>query len=168
MSTERVSPRVSRACLEAAAIGLSAALVALAFNFVRPGGLPLMASAPYETLVPCPEPGGEVTAWAPEAAMAERSGTALIDARGREAFAAFHLPGALSVPYDWLDPTPDGRLHELVRTVAASGAQRVLVYGDGGRPDSGEYLAREISGRGIKNVGFVRGGLPALRAGRAR
>jgi hypothetical protein len=38
----------------------------------------------------------------------------------------------------------------------------VIVYGDGGRPDSGEYLGKEISGRGIKNVYFIRGGAPAV------
>jgi hypothetical protein len=51
---------------------------------------------------------------------------------------------------------------ELARSIAASGASRVVVYGDGGRPDSGEHLGREISGRGIKNVFFVRGGAAAV------
>ena len=57
---------------------------------------------------------------------------------------------------------PDDLLQALVETIAASGATRVVVYGDGGAPDSGEYLGREISGRGIKNVFFVTGGAPAL------
>ena len=80
-----------------------------------------------------------------------------------EALAGPRLPGAINVPFDWLDPIPDARLAELVRAIAASRATRVVVYGDDERPDSGEHLGREISGRGIKNVSFVRGGAPALQ-----
>jgi hypothetical protein len=40
----------------------------------------------------------------------------------------------------------------------------VVVYGDGGAPDTGELLAREISGHGIKHVFFVEGGAPELRS----
>ncbi len=57
---------------------------------------------------------------------------------------------------------PDDHLQELAELIASSRATRVVVYGDGGRPDSGEHLGKEISGRGIKNVGFVEGGAPAL------
>ncbi len=42
----------------------------------------------------------------------------------------------------------------------------MVVYGDGGDPDSGEQLARELAGKGIRNVGFVRGGAPAILAAR--
>jgi hypothetical protein len=70
----------------------------------------------------------------------------------------------VNVAYDWLDPVPEETLSELARSIAASGATRVVVYGDGKRPDSGEHLGREISGRGIKNVFFIRGGAPAVLA----
>ena len=142
-----------------------AAGAGLAANALRPAGLPLIARAPYETLVPCPEPGGEVTALEAGEALALRPRTVLIDARSGPESTAAAVPGALNVPYDWLDPTPEAVLRELARTVAASGASRVVVFGDGGRPDSGEHLARELSGRGIRNVTFVRGGAPALLAG---
>ncbi len=72
------------------------------------------------------------------------------------------------MPYDWLDPVPETVLRELARSIAASRATRVVVYGDGGRPDSGEHLGREISGRGIRNVAFVRGGAAALLGERDR
>jgi hypothetical protein len=39
-----------------------------------------------------------------------------------------------------------------------------MVFGDGQDPDSGEQLARELAGRGIRNVRFVQGGAPALAA----
>jgi rhodanese-related sulfurtransferase len=164
MSTEAPDRPLARACREAAVVAALAACAGLAFNAIRPGGLPLFAAAPYETMVPCPEPGGEVAAVEPSEARAG-GGTLLIDARDVAAFAAGTVPGALNVPYDWLDPTPEESLRALARSVAATGARRVLVYGDGGRPDSGEHLARELSGRGIKNVSFVRGGAPALLGG---
>lgn len=152
----------ARTLREATVVALAASALALAVNAARPRGLPLVACSPYEVLVPCPEPGGPVTALEPGEAAPASARTFLIDARDGAAYAADHLPGAVNVPYDWLDPVPEATLHELARSIAASRATRVVVYGDGGRPDSGEHLGREISGRGIRNVAFVRGGAAAL------
>jgi hypothetical protein len=157
-----MAPMWTRALREATAVVVAASTVALAANALRPGGLPLVGRSPYEVLVPCPEPGGPVAALEPGEAAPESAHTFLIDAREGTAFADGHLPGAVSVPYDWLDPLPEARLRELARAIAASRATRVVVYGDGGRPDSGEHLGREISGRGIRHVAFVRGGALAL------
>ena len=158
-------PGVHRTLLEAAAVAGGAALLALAVNALRPSGLPLVAPAPYETLVPCPEPGGPVAALEPSDPALRGPRLFLVDARDADAFRRGHAAGAVNVPYDWLDPLPQAVLGELARRIAASGAARVVVYGDGGRPDSGEHLGREISGRGIRNVAFVRGGAPALLPG---
>jgi hypothetical protein len=150
-----------RALGDACLIVLIGMVVALVANFLRADGLPLVARTPYSTLVPCPEPGGPVEsldAGSPEVASGK---SCLVDARSQSEFDTQHLPGALNVHYDWLDPLPEETLAELARSIAASGAMRVVVYGDGGRPDSGEYLAKEISGRGIKNVHFIRGGASA-------
>ena len=153
--------------VEAAAVALAASTLALAVNAVRPDGLPLVARVPYEVLVPCPEPGGEVTPLEPTDPVLASPRAFLIDARTpRDASAAPGLPGAVSVPYDWLDPIREADMAALARAIASSRATRVVVFGDGGRPDSGEHLGREISGRGIKNVAFVRGGAPALLDGR--
>lgn len=150
--------------LGAVAVTAAASAVALIFNAVRPGGLPLIARTPYQILVPCPEPGGPVQPLPPDSPDLMAARTFLLDARPAEEFDNHHLSGAVHVSYDWLDPVPENRLRELVDAIAASGATRVVVYGDGGRPDSGEHLGREISGRGIKNVFFIQGGAPALVA----
>jgi hypothetical protein len=67
------------------------------------------------------------------------------------------------VPFDYLTPTCAAE----VRGIAASGASQVVVFGDGKDPDSGEQLARELAGLGIRNLRFVQGGAAALQAAAA-
>jgi hypothetical protein len=160
--TGKVSPPARRVFGEAVLVALIGVVISLAVNTLRPDGLPLIARAPYQTLVPCPEPGGPAEALAARSPEVSSPRSFLVDARSPAEFNRGHLPGAVNVPYDWLDPIPETSLMELARSIAASGASRVVVYGDGGRPDSGEHLGREISGRGIKNVFFVRGGAAAV------
>jgi hypothetical protein len=157
-----------RVLVEAAAVAVATAAVALAVNTLRPAGLPLVASAPYQTVVPCPEPGGPVRAIAPGDVAVRSKHSFPVDARSAAEYRDWHLERAVSVPYDWLEPLPEGTLEELARAIAASRATVVVVYGDGGRPDSGEHLGREISGRGIRNVCFVTGGAVALAREEAR
>lgn len=148
--------------LEAVAVTAGAVVIALVFNAVRPAGLPLIARTPYQILIPCPEPGGPVQVVQATNPWILSARTFLVDARSPHEFNLRRLPKAVNLPYDWLDPVSEDRLLELVENIAASGANRVAVYGDGGRPDSGEHLGKEISGRGIKNVFFVSGGAPAV------
>ena len=151
-----------RTLLDAGVIVAVGVVIALAANFVRVDGLPAVAGTPYQTLVPCPEPGGPVEALDASLTDITSVGSFIVDARSHDEFLHRHVPRAVNVPYDWLDPVPEDILLQLARSIAASGATRVVVYGDGERPDSGEHLGREISGRGIKNVFFVRGGGPAV------
>jgi hypothetical protein len=151
-----------RSLWEAALVAAVSTVVALGVNALRPDGLPLVARSAYQTLVPCPEPGGPVAALGPDDPGLASKRSFLIDARQSSEYRERHLPGAVNVPFDWLDPVPDAVLIDLAGSIASSRATRVVVYGDGGRPDSGEYLGKEISGRGIKNVFFVRGGAPAV------
>jgi len=135
------------------------AVFALAFNAIRPKGLEWFPSQDYQILVPCPETLGEAAAISPEALRDGDSRRLVVDARVASEFDAWHVPGAINVPFDYLEPTPA----DTIRRIAASGAQEVAVYGDGLDPDSGEQLARELSGKGIRNVSFVCGGAPAMR-----
>ncbi len=162
MSTQPPLPTVLR---DALLVTATVSAVALAVNAARPDGLPLVAGTAYETLVPCPEPGGEVAGIASEDEALRSKRSFFVDARPPADYRDWHLPAAVNVPFDWLDPTPAQVLDRLARDVAASRATRVVVYGDGGRPDSGEYLAKELFRRGIRHVSFVVGGAPALRGG---
>jgi hypothetical protein len=147
---------------DAAIIGLATAGLGFGVNALRPDGLPFLAERDYEILVPCPEVQGEADALLPDDPALGAERTLMVDARAAEDFAAWHAPGALHLPYDYLEPISP----EALKRIARSGAARVVVYGDGEDPDSGEQLAREMAGRGIRNAAFVRGGAEALRRAR--
>jgi hypothetical protein len=147
---------------DALVIVAASSALALAIIPFHPNAIPLVADQAYETLVPCPVSGGPAEPLAADDPALDGSAVFFVDARPADAFARSHADGAVSVPYDYLDPTPKEVLEALARDIARSGAQRLVVYGDGEEPDTGEELAKEISGFGIKNVHFVRGGAPAL------
>jgi rhodanese-related sulfurtransferase len=150
---------------DAAIIAAACAILALVTNqWWHPEGIPLFAQQAYETLVPCPVSGGKVQAVQPDDPELQGDTTFLVDARPADRFESWHRDGALNIPYDYLEPTPKATLDKLSRQIASSRAQRVVVCGDGDNPDTGELLAQEISLSGIKNVFFVEGGAPALRA----
>ncbi len=139
-------------------IAVSAA-AACVVNFFRSDSLPWIAARDYEVLVPCPEPMGEATA----VDIGDFDGIGirdlLIDARGRADYDNWHRPDSIHIAFDYLEPLSD----EAVGRIALTKAQRIIVAGDGGDPDSGEQLAREIAGKGIKNVYFIVGGMAALK-----
>jgi len=135
------------------------AVVSSGWNLVRPHGIPFVQKSEYQILVPCPEGSGE----APPVAASDPSiwepRTLLVDARAPAEHQAWHPSGALPLPFDYLAPAPKAE----VRRIASSGAARVVVFGDGADPDSGEQLARELAGKGIRNVSFVQGGAKPLQ-----
>lgn len=142
---------------------MGCALVAVAVNaWIHPEPIPFAAAREYDTLVPCPEPGGEVSPMEADDPRLNAAATFIIDARSPAEYARWHLPGALNMPYSYLDPTPPEALQVLTRAIARSGARQAAVYGDGDEPDTGEMLGREISGHGIRNVFYVRGGAPVV------
>jgi hypothetical protein len=132
--------------------------VGAAANAVRPHGIPFVQTTEYQILVPCPEGSASAPAIAPDDPSVEEARTLLVDARSAADHGRWHPKAALSLPFDYLAPVPAAE----VRRIASSGAARVVVFGDGGDPDSGEQLARELIGAGIRNVLFVPGGAPAL------
>ncbi|MBN1336703.1 MAG: rhodanese-like domain-containing protein [Deltaproteobacteria bacterium] len=134
-------------------------VAAFSVNALRHDGIPIVAKEPYRILVPCPEPGGDVIPLAPADVRWGDAADLVIDARPVAEAGSWSAPGAQNVPFDYLDPVSDDKLSDLLSTRC----DRVVVYGDGDRPDSGEELAREISGHGVRNVHFVPGGVAAVR-----
>jgi len=150
---------------DALVAAIAATVLALTANAIRGDGIPLVATAEFEILVPCPEPAGEATATSSDAAVVEDPASLLIDVRSREEYEAWHLPHSLNQPFDWLAEMNEvEREADMVaRNIARSGKRHVVVYGDGGNPDSGEHWATLLSASGIRNVVFVSGGAAALR-----
>ena len=144
---------------DAVIVLVGCAALALGVNAARARPLPLVAKEPYQILVPCPVLSGQADELTPSDPSLRAAGTLLVDARSATEFGAWHADQALSIPYDFLASVPAAAVHR----VLGSGASRVVVYGDGGDPDSGRELAKELAAKGIRNVGFVKGGAPALR-----
>ena len=132
--------------------------VGSAVNRLRPHGIPFVQKTEYQILVPCPEGSGEAPAIAAEDPSLAEPRTLLVDARSAADHQRWHPSGTVHLPFDYLQPAPK----EQVQRIASSGAARVVVFGDGADPDSGEQLARELAGSGIRNVFFVPGGAKAL------
>lgn len=137
-------------------------VIAIPVNVLRRDGIALIQRSDYQILVPCPVTEGEVEALSSESLKLDDPHTLLIDARDATEYKRWHLDRAMSVPFDYLEP-PDPAM---INTIAASGAKSVIVYGDGNDPDTGEQLAKEIAGKGIRNVAFISGGEAKLHSAR--
>ncbi len=144
---------------DAALVVLLSTGLALLVNSLRPTlGIALVAKNDYEILVPCPAfQGRPASPLSARQVDLKQPGVALVDARERTEYARWHLPRAISIPFDYLEPKPEER------KVLSTRARMVIVYGDGGNPDAGKQLANAISGAGVKNVFYVKGGAAALR-----
>ncbi len=142
-------------------VALSTA-VALTVNTVRSEGIRLVQREAYDILVPCPEPVGDPEAMKADDARVKDGKSLLLDVRSKEEFETWRVEGARNQPFDWLGPPVDEEVKRVAKQVAASRAQRVIVYGDGDDPDSGKEWAKLLSGARIKNVFYVEGGAPAL------
>lgn len=159
-------PVVRSISRDALVVVILAAILALVVNAMRTDGIVLVAKESFEIFVPCPEPMGEATAISADAALVRDPSSLLIDVRSREEHDEWRLPGSLSRPFDWLAEQDQINLEaaEVARSVAPSGKHHVVVYGDGGDPDSGRHWAALLSAAGVKNVVFVSGGADALRS----
>lgn len=143
---------------DAAIVLLVSAAIGLVVNLLRPQGIPFVQKSQYQILVPCPEGSGDAPGLSADAPVIAEPRTLLVDARPAAEHAHWHPKAAVNLPFDYLTPAPPAE----VRRIASSGAARVVVFGDGGDPDTGEQLARELAGSGIRNVFFVQGGAAAL------
>ena len=120
-----------------------ATTLALVTNAFREDGIPLVAKEEYTILVPCPESMGEAISIKGDDPLIRNPASLLIDVRSRKEFEEWHLPQALNQPYDWLaeQDEVDRKAAEIAKSIARSRKHHVVVYGDGGNPDSGKYWA---------------------------
>lgn len=153
------------AARDALCITSVAVVLALTVNALRADRLPLIARKDFDILVPCPEPLGSAVAITPTDPRVVDANSLLIDARSNDEFRAWHLPSAISVPFDWLAEQEEitNTAKVVARDVARSAKHAVVVYGDGGEPDSGQQWAALLNTAGIRNVTYVTGGSVALR-----
>ena len=147
---------------DAAIVAVVSTVVALTVNTVRSEGIRLVQQEEYDILVPCPEPVGDPEVMKADDARVKDIKSLLLDVRSKEEFEKWRVEGARNQPFDWLGPPVDEEVKTVAKQVAASRAQRVIVYGDGDDPDSGKEWAKLLSGARIKNVFYVEGGAPAL------
>lgn len=155
---EPLSRQLIRALRDALIVVAGCAALALGVNAARASGLPLVARVPYSIHVPCPDTRGETEPLQPTDARLALASTLVLDARPAKDFAAWHAPRAQSLPYDFLESVSKA---DLSRVLGAK-ASMVAVYGDGEDPDCGRELAKELAGKGVRNVFYVEGGAPAL------
>lgn len=162
----RLAGRTARSIVRDAAVVVALAVaLSLLANTIRTSGIALIAEEEFEILVPCPEAVGEAEAVGPDAVLLRDPESLLIDVRSPLEYESWHLPGSLNQPFDWLaeQDEVDREAAEVAKVVARSGKHHVVVYGDGGAPDSGEHWAALLAASGIKNVVYVSGGAAALR-----
>jgi len=154
--------QVAYIILRAFLLLIAAAALGLVANWVRPGGIALVAGEPYEIYKDCPEISKEASAVKMEHLDADLSAFSVIDSRPVNDFLAAHVPGARSLPYDPIRPMDK----DLIAKLRALGPNRLLVYGDK-EIDSGRLMAGELSSAGLLGVRYIEGGFTAwVEAGR--
>jgi hypothetical protein len=147
---------------DAALIMALSAVLAFGVNAARDKRLALVARENYQILVPCPETGEDVEGVAVNDPRLSDPQSLLVDARPASDEARWSPDKAIPMPYDYLEPTPP----EVIANLLHAKARGIFVFGDGGDPDSGEQLARELAGKGVRHVFYVVGGAEALKAAR--
>jgi rhodanese-related sulfurtransferase len=154
---------LAKSLIEALVIAVAASVTGLLVMQVHPGAIPLFADREYETIVPCPVAGGSVKTVNAGLFLQDDRSFFVVDARTEDEFKRWHYKNAVLLTYDYLDMVPEKQLKQLASSIDQSGALKVAVYGDGGRPDTGELLGKEISGQGIKHIYYIKGGAEELK-----
>lgn len=147
-----------------AALLLVAAVLGIAVNAVRPGGVPLiMAGAPVTTVshdktspadssaAGAPLAEGAVSVEQVKAAL-DAGSAVIIDARSATEYEEGHIPGSINIPHDRL-PEFMGTLTAEVPTDA-----HVIVYCRGPECDFSDLLATELKVMGYQAVSVFPGG----------
>jgi len=135
-----------RMCRQMPAILAVAVVAAFVFNWLRPDPLPLRGTV--SDISPLTAPGGgRMDIRLPEAAGFFKNGSAVfLDARPESAYAAGHIPGALSLPWSEVDD-------RFMRVAAELPLDTVIItYCDGESCTLSHRLALFLMDMGFENV----------------
>ena len=136
-----------------------AAVAALAFNALRPAGLPLLRYAPFDLLGPCPELADEIPRLAPEKLKIGDPNVVVVDVRLPWDHLEGRLPGSWFMPmYETapLDPAVVARLK------AQKPGTWIGLVGTAGTATA-EPALTALSGQGLRGLFVLEGGLEAWR-----
>ncbi len=150
----------TRVCVEAVAVVAASSVLAAVANTVREDGIPWRMPFPPE--YQCPSLVAPGTPISVEQALEVfgRDDIAWIDARKPEAFSTGHVPGAMNVPYSFIEPVPDGAITRL------RPYETVVVYGNTAGEERSRRLAGELTLAGVEGATYLEGGLLEwIRAG---
>jgi len=150
---------LNRIAFQAVAVVVFSAGVALLVNAGRDGRLPLVMPFPPEYR--CSSPG---TALPIEIASAlgafGKGNTIFVDSRSKEEFEKGRIQNALHIPHLFVEPIPVEAIASLRRY------ERVIVYCNTGGAELSRLMAGELSNAGVKDAGYLEGGLLGwVRAG---
>lgn len=142
---------------DAALLVVLSTVAALAFNFLRSDGLPLLRYAPFDLLGPCPEIADEIPRISPDKLRPGDPNLIIVDVRLAWDFLEGHLPGAWFLPmYETapLDEAVVARLRE------AKPGTRIVLTGAAGTATA-ERALTALSGQGLRGLHVLEGGVEA-------
>jgi rhodanese-related sulfurtransferase len=143
---------IKRLLFRSSAVAVVSAGIAFAVNAGRPDSLPLVAESDYEIYEDCPEGEDEATRVPLDEVTENPSYWLFVDARPPEEFAAGHIEGALSLPYD---PLFSVSAEDVEKIRAAAGSRTILVVGE---PTTARFLANDLTAQGLDWVNCLEEG----------
>ncbi len=162
--------------LQAAAVVLFSAIVAVTTNALRDDGIPLVTDVEYEIFAPCKDSEADSAAASTNDMTGSEAGNVMyVDARPVEAFALEHVETAVNVPYSVLFGAADADLASLKESIASKKPKTVIVYGVFADPadpsskvDFAKPLALQLIDSGVAGVKHLEGGMEELKKNGAR
>lgn len=142
-------------------------VASIAFNLVRPGGLPLISDTDYldEILVPCPENVVEAEPVSLDALPSDLNGFVVVDARTHGEFLAGHIPSAINIPHRTI-ANVDANYEEAIAAdlQPLRGHEEEAIIVCGAQLSSGRDLASVLLENGFASVRYLQGGCEAWTA----
>lgn len=136
-----------------------AAVIALAFNALRPGGLPLLRYAPFDLLGPCPEIADEIPRLAPEKLKPGDANVVVVDVRLPWDHLEGRLPGSWFLPMYETAPLDEA---VVARLKALKAGTWIVLVGAAGTATA-ERALTALSGQGLRGLFVLEGGIEAWK-----